>query len=439
MHVVGHGLGIALTMGRVFVINPEGPYVTDSVHDLRWQTNNTFCHSQGTGSSTSNSTSSSSGSGTRSLECYFEPWTQCTWEEVIHGEYLTSPTEMRKNGTYYLSDTTIGTQQLWQLPQRVILLEHRADVSQLVPPVLTSLLRCSAVHTHHFFYVWRAFSTAYLLRPNKATLKFFEEYRQSHQQQPYPSYPHSSLSSTDMSTLIPSSTSSSSSSSTTTATRQCVSVYVRVGDKHVEVHRLPPLSRYFAAVQYLWRHGHIDGVTHLSSSSSSSLSSSSSSTSTTTTTTTESKKNGQGERGEVEEEGGVMFIGSEDMPSITTAVTWGNIHHWSIHYTTLFNRSSLSAALSWDQQTPLRQHGTMVHHEYEYLSMLLNIDYHLHCNGFVCMMASNFCRVLEELKSTVAGKAQAHFVDVTNDCGEEGDGEGVERCMDKNFMLGWRL
>ena len=65
----------------------------------------------------------------------------------------------------------------------------------------------------------------------------------------------------------------------------------------------------------------------------------------------------------------------------------------------------MSAGLNFTEQEKLKNKDLMVHHDLEYFSMIFNIDMHLRCNAFVCTMPSNFCRVIDELRATVGGKA----------------------------------
>ena len=44
--------------------------------------------------------------------------------------------------------------------------------------------------------------------------------------------------------------------------------------------------------------------------------------------------------------------------------------------------------------------------------MLSNLDYHLKCNAWVCTMKSNWCRLVDELRLSVMGKANLYMVDL---------------------------
>jgi hypothetical protein len=47
----------------------------------------------------------------------------------------------------------------------------------------------------------------------------------------------------------------------------------------------------------------------------------------------------------------------------------------------------------------------------EVLNSLLHLDLALQCDGFVGTLSSNWCRLIDELRSTVRCKAHAPYVD----------------------------
>jgi hypothetical protein len=44
----------------------------------------------------------------------------------------------------------------------------------------------------------------------------------------------------------------------------------------------------------------------------------------------------------------------------------------------------------------------------EYISMLLNLEYSLQCDAYVGTLASNWCRIVDEMRATV-GKDKIQF------------------------------
>ena len=70
VHVVGNGLAFAMNMGRIYVMNPEGP-ISDKQLGLNnsFQIDSKFCIER----------------GKMTLECYFEKWTSCS---ITEGEEI---------------------------------------------------------------------------------------------------------------------------------------------------------------------------------------------------------------------------------------------------------------------------------------------------------------------------------------------------------------
>lgn len=117
--------------------------------------------------------------------------------------------------------------------------------------------------------------------------------------------------------------------------------------------------------------------------------------------------------------GGHLFLGTEDPTVIEDALKFGKLHNWTVQYTNLLDRGRLAAA---DKQGTNQQSRYVVvapngnkyegHHELEYFSILLNIHNMLQCDAFVSTYGSNFNRLVEFLKITVAGKAHHMTVDL---------------------------
>ena len=51
----------------------------------------------------------------------------------------------------------------------------------------------------------------------------------------------------------------------------------------------------------------------------------------------------------------------------------------------------------------------------EVLNSLLHLDLALQCDGFVGTLSSNWCRLIDELRSTVRCKAHAPYLDAQQD------------------------
>lgn len=51
----------------------------------------------------------------------------------------------------------------------------------------------------------------------------------------------------------------------------------------------------------------------------------------------------------------------------------------------------------------------------QYLLMITNLVDFMKCNAFVCTLASNYCRLLDELKATIGHKPNALFADISKE------------------------
>ena len=82
-------------------------------------------------------------------------------------------------------------------------------------------------------------------------------------------------------------------------------------------------------------------------------------------------------------------------------------------YTTMYDRASSIMQFDWNTQ---HKHGAPLgHHDLEYLSMLLNLEFAIRCEAWVCTIASNSCRVMDELRATLGGKANRYFADLSKE------------------------
>jgi hypothetical protein len=157
------------------------------------------------------------------------------------------------------------------------------------------------------------------------------------------------------------------------ALNNTAAIYVRRGDKDSEM-RLSPIEEYIDGFQYLWTMGYIN-----------------------------SDKSKTPRH---------IFVASESSTVVEQMKSWQAKHSdlYRIHFTEIFDRKGLFA----EKTRAERKEGvTVVHHPEEYLSMLLNIHYLIQASGWVCTMSSNFCRVIDELRATVGGRAGQAFMDLS--------------------------
>ena len=93
-----------------------------------------------------------------------------------------------------------------------------------------------------------------------------------------------------------------------------------------------------------------------------------------------------------------------------------NQENISVKFTNLFDRSKQVAFLS---QSPA-ENSALIHDDEEYLSMILNLKLSLQCDGWVGTLRSNWCRVVDEMRSTVGGKAEGLYADLSRETCDTG-------------------
>lgn len=339
LHVEGSVLAIAMEMGRVLLMHPDGPVRPNrtvlgaSGVDNSWQVNVPYCWRQRNPSQT--------------LECYFEPVSSCTVQDALQGKSLQSISEIAVQGYELQPMDATGNSPLPRRfvdkahaihRERVLLFASQENPLRFYPTQFQSLLDCGPVKTASYYYWWRAVAAAYFVRPNTHTLQTLREYSS-----PY---------------LLKEG-------------QRCIGMYVRRGDKGGEMREVA-LQSYFDTAELLWHQ-----KTKFSSKSRIKT----------------------------------IFLGTEDPSVIEFAHDWGLRRGWRILYTTLFDRASVSARLDADS---LSMNSSLVrHHDLEYLSILLNVELLLRCDAWVCTLASNFCRIIDELRATVGLKANRVFADLS--------------------------
>ena len=156
IHVLGAGMAAAVAMGRVYVMTKRDKAVSHSF----WQVDTEHCRAQG---------------NTKNHECYFEPWTHCT-EEEIYGD--TKISDLVKLVTASYQTTEEYTPELFA-EHRVILSSVSSGTRRFVPTdAFKHLVQChTLLKTDHGYYWWRVMATAYQLRPNKATTDLLVQHR----------------------------------------------------------------------------------------------------------------------------------------------------------------------------------------------------------------------------------------------------------------------
>ena len=298
----------------------------------RWQVDTPFCRKQG--------------KHKMNLDCYYEPWTNCTIEDAIGSRRVNEI--IYANNSYLLPEGK-GIYDDKYKDEKIVMVSLDSYYDWDHPIVFNTLRDYSPFHEDKLKYWWRAVSVTYLMRLNEPTRKLIQHFKQNE----------------------------SSSMYFNKETEQCVSVYIRRGDKHLEMYILKNETVFFETAKDLW--------------------------------------NQMTPRLNHEQEQPIMFMASEDASVMDSAIAWGKANNWKILFIDLFDRRQVIAGLNatereiWIHNHPHAEHHH--HHHLEYFSMILNIDSHLQCDAFVCSMPSNFCRLIDELKGTVGAKANTPLAD----------------------------
>jgi hypothetical protein len=119
------------------------------------------------------------------------------------------------------------------------------------------------------------------------------------------------------------------------------------------------------------------------------------------------------ERNLVSADSQLLFLASEDSKEIKNMREWNDQHkQYEIIVTEIFNRSGLLAERTADERKKMSPTKDD-HHPLEYLSMMLNVHYLVKGTSYICTLSSNFCRIIDELRATVGGKADRPYVDLS--------------------------
>ena len=154
-------------------------------------------------------------------------------------------------------------------------------------------------------------------------------------------------------------------------TNPCISVYIRHGDKKSEM-KLIQTDQYWAAVEFLVHEGFLPGY------------------------------NGSANQTYK----GTIFLGTDDPQALQDTVNWGQVKGYDIQYTKILDRSE---QLKHQAAVP----GTRS--ELEYISYLVNLEYALKCEAWVCTLGSNTCGIIDDMRVTVAGKSNRAFLDLSTE------------------------
>jgi len=276
--------------------------------------------------------------------CYYERWSSCTFQDALsdsNGDVnrLKTISFPDFNAVFSSDETTRNSfLQHYENDKAVNILftfhgKGKFDLSVAIPHSLNHVVECSPMRVDNKFYWWRAISSAFLLRPNEDTIKLLQK--------------HHTL---DL-----------------TSQDKCISLFVRHADKVMEMELLP-FQTYASTAQMMIEKDYSPRPEK-------------------TTTTTTISDNGNANDIIMN---GAIFLSTDDPDVINQAEEWSKTNHWKVQYTNLFDRATQTARLDWDAQ---HKKGTRaVHDDLEYFSMLLNLEYSVQCESWVCTLASNSCR-----------------------------------------------
>jgi hypothetical protein len=222
----------------------------------------------------------------------------------------------------------------------VLSVDYQLNSRYFVPKQFVPLLTCAGMRVGNQYLWWRAIAVAYFIRPNQATLKLLEQ-----QQDQY----------------------------LKNINGQCVSTYIRHGEKGIEM-KLVGTSVYARVADQIWKQKQLPS-------------------------------------GMLSEQQKVFYVASEDIDAMEHIKHWGKANNVDVR------SSNLSETILSDKVKVLDQFdmekGFPTSREMEYFSYILHLADTMQCEAFICTDASNYCRVIDELRTTVGGKANRLAVDLS--------------------------
>ena len=109
----------------------------------------------------------------------------------------------------------------------------------------------------------------------------------------------------------------------------------------------------------------------------------------------------------------LLYIGTEDPQVHIDAKNWGEKNNVIIRY------SNISRLILSDKRSSIKQHDLEAslpkNHEMEYISYLLHLSETLRCDIFICTVPSNYCRLIDELRTTIGAKADYINADISSE------------------------
>ena len=349
--------------------------------------------------------------------------------------------------------------------EKVIVIEHTDEelmVNRFIPTSVYPIVMCSPMKQNFEYYWWLAVTSTYVMRPNNDTIYAFHYYN-NHTYNSSPDHNNNTVSNQteaerDKMVLarphldhiltrlaVPTNpgqyirSSSPDLNAGFTSRDRCVGMYVRHGDKGGEM-KLLPVNKYLEVASFLYRHnlsiGNDESVEERERLKKLLAGNDSSTRALNDTHHIQTTNFNH------------IFIGTENPDVIREAMEWGKKNSINVFYTDLFDRSLVSARLDQKEMSKVRFQCnggyTMVvraggrsqcvrQHPLEYLSMIINLFYMIKCDAWVCTLQSNWCRLVDELRATVGGKANRYFADLS-----EGTCASPPCLVDGIYAYEWR-
>ena len=294
--------------------------------------------------------------GKRSWECWFEPVSRCVpgpTSDVYHasGQGKGAKCASKSCGPYAVNEMIPPSSSAFYNRTNS---SHYTDVYSAYPIQFKDLLACSGVKPSHYFYWWTAQALAYVMRLTQRTRTELDKLRATKLRM----VSHGKqVHATDVPT-------------------GAVGIYVRHGKKAVEA-GVYPWATYFRSMEHMVMNASSIPVLapHLS-------------------TAKAPVKFATGQ----DFSSRVMVLGTEDPQVISSATA----SPWTTIYTD-YPRSN---------QDVWMQHGR-VSVISDVLNAFLNLELALEADAWVLTLSSNWCRLIDTLRMTVAGKADAILVDLS--------------------------
>lgn len=117
-----------------------------------------------------------------------------------------------------------------------------------------------------------------------------------------------------------------------------------------------------------------------------------------------------------------IYLNTETPRVLNDAFNWGKTNGWNILYSPLqIKIFKLKGAKYLDDNDEkfidksINYWFHYTHNKFEYISQIINYSDLLSCNTFICTLASNTCRVLDELRATIGGKPSTLFADISEE------------------------